>query len=87
MAAFPAGARIRRNQTVSEGSTSMSQNASGPLVGLKVLELGQLIAGPFAGKFFSDFDAGVSAFPWNTTKKLWKALSATGKCWRPNYGS
>ena len=37
----------------------MSQNASGPLVGLKVLELGQLIAGPFAGKFFSDFGADV----------------------------
>ncbi len=37
----------------------MSNNASGPLVGLKVLELGQLIAGPFAGKFFSDFGADV----------------------------
>ena len=32
---------------------------SGPLKGLKVLELGQLIAGPFAGKFFSDFGAEV----------------------------
>lgn len=32
---------------------------SGPLAGLKVLELGQLIAGPFAGKFFSDFGAEV----------------------------
>ncbi|HEX4326683.1 MAG TPA: CaiB/BaiF CoA-transferase family protein [Burkholderiales bacterium] len=31
----------------------------GPLAGLKVLELGQLIAGPFAGKFFSDFGAEV----------------------------
>lgn len=33
--------------------------AFGPLAGLKVLELGQLIAGPFAGKFFSDFGAEV----------------------------
>ena len=31
----------------------------GPLAGLKVLELGQLIAGPFAGKFFADFGAEV----------------------------
>jgi len=38
-----------------------SPNASpfGPLAGLKVLELGQLIAGPFAGKFFADFGAEV----------------------------
>ncbi len=31
----------------------------GPLKNLKVLELGQLIAGPFAGKFFADFGAEV----------------------------
>jgi formyl-CoA transferase len=30
-----------------------------PLEGLKVIELGQLIAGPFAGKFFSEFGAEV----------------------------
>jgi formyl-CoA transferase len=30
-----------------------------PLHGLKVIELGQLIAGPFAGKFFSEFGAEV----------------------------
>lgn len=33
--------------------------AAGPLVGLKVLELGQLIAGPFAGKTLGDFGAEV----------------------------
>ena len=33
--------------------------ASGPLSGLKVLELGQLIAGPFAGKTLADFGAEV----------------------------
>jgi formyl-CoA transferase len=32
---------------------------AGPLAGLKVLELGQLIAGPFAGKTLADFGAGV----------------------------
>ena len=32
---------------------------SGSLVGLKVLELGQLIAGPFAGKTLADFGADV----------------------------
>ena len=31
----------------------------GPLAGLKVLELGQLIAGPFAGKTLGDFGADV----------------------------
>lgn len=30
-----------------------------PLEGVRVLELGQLIAGPFAGKFFADFGAEV----------------------------
>ncbi len=30
-----------------------------PLLGIKVLELGQLIAGPFAGKFFAEFGAEV----------------------------
>ena len=28
-----------------------------PLAGIKVLELGQLIAGPFAGKIFAEFGA------------------------------
>jgi len=32
---------------------------SRPLEGIKVLELGQLIAGPFAGKFFAEFGAEV----------------------------
>ena len=33
--------------------------AAGPLAGLKVIELGQLIAGPFAGKTLADFGADV----------------------------
>ena len=36
-----------------------SQPALGPLSGLKVLELGQLIAGPFAAKALADFGADV----------------------------
>jgi formyl-CoA transferase len=32
---------------------------AGPLQGVKVVEMGQLIAGPFAGKFFADFGAEV----------------------------
>ncbi|MGE5794941.1 MAG: CaiB/BaiF CoA transferase family protein [Bacteroidota bacterium] len=34
-------------------------SARRPLEGLKVVELGQLIAGPFAGKFFAEFGAEV----------------------------
>lgn len=33
--------------------------ATGPLTGLRVLELGQLIAGPFAGRMMADFGADV----------------------------
>lgn len=37
----------------------MSGSTALPLAGLKVLELGQLIAGPFAGKMLADFGADV----------------------------
>ncbi len=36
-----------------------AQNADGPLAGIKVLELGQLIAGPFAARTLGDFGADV----------------------------
>lgn len=39
--------------------TSPSTAAPGPLAGLKVLELGQLIAGPFAAKTLADFGADI----------------------------
>ena len=32
-------------------------SAKKPLEGVKVIELGQLIAGPFAGKMFAEFGA------------------------------
>ncbi|UDF36457.1 UNVERIFIED_ORG: CoA transferase [Shinella sp. XGS7] len=40
-------------------SSSPVSLTAGPLAGLKVLELGQLIAGPFAGKTLADFGAEV----------------------------
>lgn len=40
-------------------TTSSSSPAAGPLAGLKVVELGQLIAGPFAARTLGDFGAEV----------------------------
>ncbi len=37
----------------------MNPAIAGPLVGLRVIELGQLIAGPFAAKTLADFGADV----------------------------
>ena len=45
--------------TQSSGPKANESATFGPLRGIKVLELGQLIAGPFAGKFFADFGAEV----------------------------
>ena len=42
-----------------EPHTTTHNPIVGPLAGLKVLELGQLIAGPFAGKTLADFGADV----------------------------
>jgi formyl-CoA transferase len=39
--------------------TSIPPSASGPLAGVRVIELGQLIAGPFCGKTLADFGAEV----------------------------
>ena len=39
--------------------TSTSKTPSGPLAGVRVIELGQLIAGPFCGKTLGDFGAEV----------------------------
>lgn len=40
-------------------TSQQAPRGNGPLAGLKVLELGQLIAGPFAGKTLADFGAEV----------------------------
>ena len=45
--------------SLSTSTPPQSSAHSGPLAGLKVLELGQLIAGPFAAKTLADFGAEV----------------------------
>ena len=45
--------------TADSPSPPRSTAPAGPLVGLKVIELGQLIAGPFAAKTLADFGADV----------------------------
>ncbi len=42
-----------------QGMETQDNKPRGPLVGLKVVELGQLIAGPFAAKTLADFGADV----------------------------
>ena len=53
--------RVMDKQANSDPSSSSAPALppSGPLAGLKVLELGQLIAGPFAAKTLADFGADV----------------------------
>jgi formyl-CoA transferase len=46
-------------ETQHDKSKTTQASRPGPLSGLKVLELGQLIAGPFAGKTLADFGAEV----------------------------
>ncbi|MDR3455282.1 MAG: CaiB/BaiF CoA-transferase family protein [Rhodoferax sp.] len=45
--------------TPADGPSSAPAPSAGPLAGLKVIELGQLIAGPFAAKTLADFGADV----------------------------
>jgi len=54
-----------------------------PLEGLKVVELGQLIAGPFAGKFFSEFGAEVIKIepPEGDPLRKWRKLHQGTSLW------
>ena len=54
-----------------------------PLKGLKVIELGQLIAGPFAGKFFSEFGAEVIKVepPEGDPLRKWRKLHQGTSLW------
>jgi formyl-CoA transferase len=54
-----------------------------PLEGVKVLELGQLIAGPFAGKFFADFGAEVIKVepPQGDPLRSWRKLHKGTSLW------
>ncbi|HET7763588.1 MAG TPA: CoA transferase [Burkholderiales bacterium] len=56
---------------------------SKPLSGLKVVELGQLIAGPFAGKFFADFGAEVIKIepPGGDPLRQWRKLHRGTSLW------
>ena len=67
--------------------------APGPLADLRVLELGTLIAGPFAGRWLADFGAEVIKVEqpglgdplrgwgetWNGTESLWHLVQSRGK--------
>jgi formyl-CoA transferase len=54
-----------------------------PLEGLKVIELGQLIAGPFAGKFFAEFGAEVIKIepPDGDPLRRWRKLHQGTSLW------
>jgi formyl-CoA transferase len=56
---------------------------SKPLSGLKVVELGQLIAGPFAGKFFADFGAEVIKIepPGGDPLRKWRKVHRGTSLW------
>jgi len=56
---------------------------SKPLAGVKVVELGQLIAGPFAGKFFADFGAEVIKIepPGGDPLRKWRKLHRGTSLW------
>src|SRR3954468_12542183 len=55
---LPAGT-VRADTARYDRSMQTAPPAFGPLAGLKVVELGQLIAGPFAAKTLADFGAEV----------------------------
>jgi len=63
----------------------MTDNAlkNGPLSGIKVLELGQLIAGPFAGKTLADFGAEVIKVepPEGDPLRQWRLLHEGTSVW------
>ena len=62
---------------------------TGPLAGLKVLELGQLIAGPFAARTLADFGAdvikveapGVDGMPGGDPLRRWRLLKDGTSVW------
>lgn len=57
--------------------------AAGPLVGMKVLELGSLIAGPFCGRLLADFGATVIKLepPEGDALRTWSLVTEHGSLW------
>ena len=57
--------------------------AIGPLVGLKVLEMGSLIAGPFCGRLLADFGATVIKIepPDGDALRTWSLVTEHGSLW------
>ncbi len=76
-----------------DGTGGQAEGRPGPLSDLRVLELGTLIAGPFAGRVFADFGAEVIkiehpdrgdplrkwGMTWDGTDSLWHLVQSRGK--------
>ena len=73
-----------RSLTGSDDMNPTPASSAGPLAGLKVLELGQLIAGPFAAKTLADFGADVikvEAPPGGDPLRKWRLLKDGTSVW------
>ncbi len=73
-----------RSLTGSDDMNPTPASSAGPLAGLKVLELGQLIAGPFAAKTLADFGADVikvEAPPGGDPLRKWRMLKDGTSVW------
>ena len=71
-------------RTTSPSASPLSTPPTGPLAGLKVIELGQLIAGPFAAKTLADFGAEVIKIEAPTAGdplRKWRLLKGGTSVW------
>ncbi|PXW27358.1 CaiB/BaiF CoA transferase family protein [Paraburkholderia caballeronis] len=75
-------------ESASAEAGGAAARASGPLAGVKVLELGTLIAGPFAARLFGEFGADVIKIedpkggdPLRKWRKLWPEAGGTSLWW------
>ena len=89
----PAGVQYAGPMSNNAGQPAGSDSSGLPLSDVKVLELGTLIAGPFAGRVFADFGAEVIkvehpergdplrtwGMGWNGSTSLWHLIQSRGK--------